>query len=378
MSRAKRLAVVLSFSGQGGVERMVTHLLRGFADLGVAVDLLALGDPAAVPGSLPDSVRRVETGVRHSTLAAPALARYLRRERPAAMLVAKDRAIRSAALARRLAGADTRLVGRLGTNLSAALRGQGPAKRWLRMMPMRRLYPWVDAVVAVSEGVAEDTRRITGLPPERVVVVRNPVITPQLSQRAREPVDHPWLAPGAPPVVMGMGRLTRQKDFPTLLRAFARLARDRDCRLVMLGEGNDRPALEALAADLGIAERLALVGHQANPYAWLARASLFVLSSAWEGSPNALTEALALGIPGVATDCPSGPREILDGGRVAPLVPVGDWQALARAMAGTLEAPPPPDALRAAVAEYTQEASARAYLRVLGLGEGKEGLRTGD
>lgn len=372
MRDAGCLAVVISFSGQGGVERMVGHLLRGFADLGVTVNLLALGDPAAAPEDLPAGVRRAETGVRHSTLAAPALARYLRRERPAAMLVAKDRAIRSAALARRLAGADTRLVGRLGTNLSAALRGQGPVKRWLRVMPMRRLYPWVDTVVAVSEGVADDTRRITGLPPERVVVVRNPVIPPELGQRAAEPVDHPWLAPGAPPVVMGMGRLTRQKDFPTLLQAFARLGRDRDRRLVILGEGADRPSLQALAVELGIADRLALVGHQANPYAWLARASLFVLSSAWEGSPNALTEALALGIPVVATDCPSGPGEILDGGRVAPLVPVGDWQALAQAMAATLAAPPPAQTLRAAVAEYTQQASARAYLRVLGLGEGKK------
>ena len=137
---------------------------------------------------------------------------------------------------------------------------------------------------------------------------------------------------------------------------------------MVLGEGADRPALEALAGELGIGERLDLVGHQANPYAWLARASLFVLSSAWEGSPNALTEALALGVPAVATDCPSGPREILDGGRVAPLVPVADWEALARAMAATLEAPPPAETLREAVAEYTQEASARAYLRVLGLG----------
>ena len=376
MDRRPDLAVVIAFSGRGGVERMVTHLLRGFADLSVAVDLLALGDPGAAPADLPDAVRRVHTGVRHSTLAAPALARYLRRERPAALLVAKDRAIRSAALARRMAGADTRLVGRLGTNLSAALEGQAALKRWLRVMPMRRLYPWVDAVVAVSEGVAEDTRRVTGLPPRRVVVVRNPVITPELETRAREPVNHPWLAPGAPPVVMGMGRLTRQKDFPTLLRAFAEVSRDRDCRLVVLGEGADRPALEALATELGVADRAALVGHQANPYAWLFRGSLFVLSSAWEGSPNALTEALALGVPAVATDCPSGPREILDGGRVAPLVPVGDWQALARAMTATLEAPPPTETLRAAVAEYTQEASARAYLRVLGLG--KEGLGTAD
>ena len=167
--------------------------------------------------------------------------------------------------------------------------------------------------------------------------------------------------------VLGIGRLTRQKDFPTLIRAFAVVRRQRPLRLIILGEGRDRAALEQLAAREGVGADVALPGFQANPYAWLARARLFVLSSAWEGSPNALTEAMALGVQVVATDCRSGPRELLDAGRYGQLVPVGDAEALAGAMREALDHPLPPEILKSAVRDYAAETSARRYLEVLGL-----------
>jgi glycosyltransferase involved in cell wall biosynthesis len=229
------------------------------------------------------------------------------------------------------------------------------------------IYPRADGVIAVSRGVADDTLAITGLPPERVAVVRNPVITPALYDQAGAPCEHPWMTRPDRPVIVAAGRLTRQKDFATLIRAFARLHARRPCRLIILGEGSLRRVLERLAVQLSLADDLDMPGFVADPYPFLARAHLFVLSSAWEGSPNVLTEALALGTPVVATDCPSGPREILEGGRVAPLVPVGDDRALAEAMAAVLEAPPSAESLRAAAAEYTAAASARRYLEVLGV-----------
>lgn len=363
-----RLAVLISFSGEGGVERMVLNLVEGFAARGLLVDLLAIRADSAHLGALPAGVRLLDLGVRHSGLAILPLARYLRQHQPAALLVAKDRAIRAAVVARGLAGSRVRIVGRLGTNLSAALEGRAGLARWARTAPMRLFYPRVEHVVCVSQGVLEDTRALTGLPAERLSVIRNPVVTPRLEALAAEAVDHPWAADAAVPLILGAGRLTEQKDFPTLVRAFARLRAERPARLVILGEGRQRGALEALAGELGVAADLVLPGFAPNPYAWMSRARLFVLSSAWEGSPNVLTEALALGVPSVATDCPSGPREILAGGRWGPLVAVGDDVALARAMAATLDAPQPPEALRAAVAEYTRDAAVAAYLRVLGLG----------
>ena len=156
-------------------------------------------------------------------------------------------------------------------------------------------------------------------------------------------------------MIVGIGRLTRQKDFPTLIRAFAAVRKKLPCRLIILGEGKDRGGLEHLAKRLSLSEQIAMPGFVENPYAYLKRAALFVLSSAWEGSPNALTEALALGVPVVATDCPSGPREILKDGAIGCLVPVGDPDALAAAMLATLSAPPDETLLKSAVREYTVE-----------------------
>ncbi|TCT21910.1 glycosyltransferase involved in cell wall biosynthesis [Thiobaca trueperi] len=360
------LAVFASFSGAGGVERMLINLLHGFVDLGQPVDLVMVRAESPHLARLPPEVNPIHLNVTHTLAAIPALARYLRQRRPAALLAAKDRAGRTAVLARALAGTDTRLVLRLGTNLSTAMADRTPVERWLRYAPIRLLYPRIDRIVAVSNGVAEDTARIARLPRERIQVIRNPVITPDLTIQAAAPCPHPWLMPDQPPVIMGVGRLQRQKDFPTLIRAFAQVRATRDCRLLILGEGGARAGLESLIAELGLTDSVELPGFQDNPYAWLARARLFVLSSAWEGSPNVLTEAMALGVPVVATDCPSGPAEILDGGRIAPLVPLGDVSALADAMQGMLEQPTPAARLRAAVADYEQAQSAAHYLEVLG------------
>lgn len=362
-----RVAIFASFSGQGGVEHMLGNLARGMLAAGVRVDLVLARAEGEHLGSIPEHVNVVRLNVRHTWQALPGLIRYLRTARPDALLAAKERAIRIAILTRWLSGVRVRLAGRLGTTVSAALAGKSRLRRAAWFAGMRLFHPRLDAIVAVSEGVRDDIVAITGLPASRVTVIDNPVITPELAVRAAEPAAHPWLTDASVPVIMGMGRLTRQKGFPDLIRAFARLRAERPCRLILIGEGGDRARLEALAATLGVGTEVDLVGFRHNPYALLSRASLFVLSSLWEGSPNALTEALALGIPSVATDCPSGPRQILADGRFGPLVAVGDVAGLAVAMARTLANPLPPEALRAAVAEYTCERSARRYLATLGV-----------
>jgi glycosyltransferase involved in cell wall biosynthesis len=365
------VSIFASFSGEGGVERMLVHLIQGFCEQGYAVDLLLVKARSTHLDALPEAVRRIPLGPGHTFLAVFALARWLKKERPTALLAVKDRAGRTAVIARTLARTQTRLVLRLGTNLSAALSGASAMQRWLRLLPIRRLYPAIDQIVAVSEGVADDTASIAQLPRANIHVIRNPVVTPRMNALAAAPCPHPWLETNREcPVIIAAGRLQRQKDFPTLIRAFRQIKRDRDARLLILGEGRLRDSLFALARELdlqvGADGSLELPGFQTNLYAWLARADLFVLSSAWEGSPNVLTEALALGVPVVATDCPSGPREILDGGRYGPLVPVGDSAAMAAAIERTLDNPLPAEFLKQAVTSYTQSASARAYLDALG------------
>ncbi len=129
------------------------------------------------------------------------------------------------------------------------------------------------------------------------------------------------------------------KDFSVLIRAFAKVRAKRDCRLVILGEGELRPELEALVRELDVQDSVQLPGFVNNPYAWMSRAELFVLSSAWEGFGNVLVEAMACGATVVSTDCPSGPSEILEGGKWGPLVPVGDVDALAERMLEALSSP---------------------------------------
>lgn len=364
---APDLAILASFSGEGGVERMVLNLVNAFAARGLQVELLLIKTRSRHLDDLDPAIRIVELGGSHTATSLLPLVRYLRCRRPRHLLAAKDRAGRLAVLARSLARTPTRLVVRLGTNLSASLAHRAGLKLWLRRAPIRLLYPHIDRIIAVSEGVRQDTLAIAGIDPARVVVVRNPVITARLLQLARAPAPHPWFEDAHTPVILGAGRLTVQKDFATLIRAFAQLAAERPCRLIILGRGRQEAQLRELATALAVADRVDFPGFSDNPYAYMARAGLFVLSSRWEGSPNVLTEAMALGTPVVSTDCPSGPREILAEGRHGPLVPVGDWQGLAAAMRRVLDAPADSDSLREAVREYTAEKSAARYLEILGV-----------
>ena len=364
----QRLGVLVSFSGQGGVERIMLRLVNGFVDRGVLVDLLAIFRDAdrLFENHIDDRVNTIKLKTEHTNLAPPELFRYLRNVRPFALLAAKDRAIRMAALTKRCAGVHTRLVGRLGTNLSASLQGKSAIVRWIRCTPMKWFYRHVDHVVAVSNGVAEDTLSVTNIPKSKLSVIRNPVVDKYLDAECQKPVDHRWFVANSLPVILGAGRLTRQKDFSTLIRAFCDVRHSMDCRLIILGEGRLRNELQSLASDLGIEDNVSFPGHVQNIYSYIANASVFVLSSAWEGSPNVLTEALALGRPVVATDCPSGPREILADGYYGPLVPVGDVKAMASAILKTLASPPTPSFLKEAVRDYTVERSVSRYLDVLG------------
>ena len=260
----RTIAVFVSFSGTGGVERMVASLIRGFVDLGQQVDLVLVRTEGPHLEHLPREVNPVHLGTSHTFLTLPRLARYLRRYRPAALLAAKDRAGRTAVLARRLAGTDTRIVLRLGTNLSTAMANRSRLSRWLRFAPIRRLYPLVDQIVAVSAGVADDTARISRIPRARIRVIPNPVITPELPGLAAEPCSHPWLQAGQPPAIVGAGRLQRQKDFPTLIRAFALVRKERPCRLIILGDGGELAKLRTLIAELGLTGEVDLPGFQTN------------------------------------------------------------------------------------------------------------------
>jgi glycosyltransferase involved in cell wall biosynthesis len=233
----------------------------------------------------------------------------------------------------------------------------------------RWLYPWADLIVAVSHGVAKDLAALGVRRP--ATVIYNGLDLAEVARLAAADPMHPWLDPGAPPVILAAGRLAPQKDYPTLLRAFHLVRAQRPCRLVILGDGPLWPELRQMARELPSigtyrpALDIAFAGHAHNPFAYMARASCFVLSSAWEGFGLVLAEALSCGCPVVSTDCRSGPREILDGGRYGRLAPVGDVEALAEAIEATLDAPPDRGVLKRRAAEFSAEAMVERYLQAI-------------
>jgi glycosyltransferase involved in cell wall biosynthesis len=362
--RRPDVALLLPTLGGGGAERVMVDLAGAFVELGREVDVVVASRRHAAVMALPAGVGLVELGSARVATALVPLARYLRRERPRALLSTLEHVNVAALLARRVVPG-MRVVVREANTVGQAMADDGGLSRQL-LWAMRRTYPRADAAIAVSAGVADALTVSLGVPRERVALINNPVITPRLQEGASQPLDHPWFAAGEPPVVLGVGRLALQKRFDTLLEAFAAARARVACRLVILGEGEQRGELEGLARGLGVAEDVDLKGFVDNPFAYMARAGAFVLSSAYEGLPNALIQAMALGAPAVATDCPSGPREILDGGRLGALVEVGDSAAMADAIVDVLERPrsePPPEWYR----RYGLDTVARRYLEVLGM-----------
>jgi glycosyltransferase involved in cell wall biosynthesis len=354
-----RIAFFLPSVRGGGAQRVIINLIQGIVRRGEPVDLaLAIHDGVFLD-HIPPEVRVVDLGGRRLIGGFLPLVRYLRRERPRVLISSMSHANMLALWAARLAGGTPVMVTVHNTMSESTGSDWGLEQRLLRTF-----YPWARWIVAVSRGAADDLARTTGIARDRVEVIYNPVITPAILEQAARVPDHPWLAAGQPPVILGVGRLTRQKDFFTLVRAFAELRRRRTARLIILGEGEDRPGLEALIAELGVRDDVSLPGFRDSAPAYMARSALFVLSSAWEGLPTVLIEAMAAGTTVVSTDCPSGPREILQEGRLGALVPVGDAPALACAMERSLNAAGaklPPDALR----EFTLDAAVDHYLRLI-------------
>lgn len=332
----KRLALFLPGLYEGGTERVMLNLAKGFSARGYAVDLVLARAEGPYMPQIPDGVRTIDLKSPRVLESLPALIRYLRRERPIAMVSAMFANL-IALWARRLSGIPHRLVITEHNTLASVIRYQADL-RW-RIYPTLAgwFYPWADAIVAVSNAVKEDLARTAKIPRERMDVVYNPIVNDDLQAKGKAPLDHPWFQEGEPPVIVSIGRLANQKAFDILLRAFPLVTKDTPARLLIFGEGENRPALEEQIRQLGLEKDVRLMGFVANPYPYLTHASVFVLPSRWEGLPTVLVEALYLGAPIVATDCPGGSREILQNGKLGRLVPVENPPALAEAILGSMK-----------------------------------------
>ena len=260
------------------------------------------------------------------------MANYIDKQKPDIIFTTLTRSVLSALFARRLLDNPPPVV--------PIIQGVIEKHRKHKQIRYRALFPDAAHVVAVSNGVADSIAEGIGVPRSAITTIYNPVVSPELDALKSQTPDHPWFTDNGSPVILGCGRLIELKGFTVLIKAFARLVERWQCRLIILGKGPQKKELETLVARLGLQGKVSLPGHTDNPFAFMSRAALFVLSSRTEGLPTALIEALACGCPCVSTDCPSGPAEILQGGAVGPLVPIGDHATLADAMARTLAHPP--------------------------------------
>lgn len=396
--KAAHIALFMSLLTGGGVQRSMLKLAAALNARGHRVDLVVCRVntpepqrlvPAGVrlialrrapsawgrlaawkadPGGIKQLLRPVLLPLKSSNKLRylPDLARYLRRERPQALLSAMTQPNLVALWARRLAGVPTRVVVSERNMLSSYVDHLGRDWRWRYLPPLiGRTYAFADGVVAVSQAVADDLAVTAELLSQRIVAIPNPVVTPALLEQAGSRPPHSWFVPGAPPVVLGVGRLVEHKDFATLLRAFAEVRAARSARLVILGDGPERAALQRLADELGIADALDMPGWVDNPIGYMAGAGVLVLSSHWEGLPGVLIEALASGCPVVATDAPGGAAEILEHGAYGKLVPIGEVQGMAAAIAATLASPPDRERLKTRANEFSVERAVHRYQEVL-------------
>ena len=359
-----RVALFMATLTGGGAERVMLNLAGEFARRGFRVDLVLIKAWGPFRNQIPPGIRLVDLGTGRAYRSVPALSRYLKSEKPEAMVSALHHPNVVAILASLLSRMPMRLVvavhGKIGgdqasRNLMSAL----------LLPPLVRLtYRWADVVVAVSEGTAEEVARFLRMPAEKIRVIVNPVLNDGILHAGTERLDDPWFAPGQPPVIVSAGRFVPLKNFSLLIEAFSLLRVRLPARLIILGDGPLRAEYLSKAKQFGIERDVALPGFMQNPYHYYAHAALFAHSSDSEALPTALIEALACGTPVISTDCPNGPREILENGRYGHLVAPGDAQAMASAMEEVLRGDrrvPPKEIL----ARYAMKSVADEYIGVL-------------
>ena len=329
-----RLAIFFHDFGVGGAERVMLQLASGFIDLGYPVDLVMGRAEGPLRSEVHPRARIIDLEAVNPLTMFVRLIKYLRTERPNALLSPFEVTSLIAIIAKRISRVSTKVVIRISVHISKNKRTKW--KKIVEKLVLSNVYPLADGIVTVSRGAAQDLSIYAGLLPARIRVINNPVLSNELLQAAQQPVQHPFFNADHIPVILGVGRLTEQKDFPTLIRAFDILRKKTPARLIILGDGEDRPALENLILSTGLQDIVDLFGFELNPFAFMKKASVFVLSSKWEGLPGVLIQALACDCPVVSTDCLSGPSEILKDGQYGHLVPVGDTEAIASAIESVL------------------------------------------
>jgi len=362
---SKKVALFLGALHGGGAQRVMINLASGFIERGVQVDLVLANADGPYLKNVPSDVRIINLQATRVLYSIPRLISYLKTEQPTVMLSTVAHANLAALIARRFSGASTDLFVRVENTISRSTADETGLKSYLLRFLIRHLFSWADGIITPSKGVADDLVKNLNLPHDLMHVIYNPVVRPEIYEKAKLPITHPWFAVDEPPVIIGVGRLTKQKDFATLIRAFSIVRKKYAARLLILGEGEERQSLNQLINDLEFNNDVDLHGFEENPYAFMAKSSVYVLSSLWEGLPNTLIEAMAVGTPVVSTNCESGPKEILANGKYGWIAPMGDSESIANGILNILTTKNYPKPDKEAMKDFEIKAIVEKYLKIL-------------
>lgn len=364
MPTKMHISILLPYLRGGGVERIRMVLAHEFARAGHEVEFVLMQAKGPLLEEAQASFPVVDLATSRARALPYALARYLRKQRPDALIAAMWPLTAIAPIAQRLSGRRCKVLVSEHNTLSVQYRDWGRLHHVALRASMAVGYRLADRRVGVSSGVVQDIAALSGLGHDAFDVIHNPVPPrPYPPSSALQEAEALWSGPAGARIVT-VGSMKKQKNHPLLLRAFARLDRPY-ARLMFVGDGAGRDALMSLAQELGVADRVILAGFHPDPTPFYKTADLFVLSSDYEGFGNVIVEALACGTPVVSTDCPSGPGEILDGGRYGRLLPVGNVEAMAEAMALSLDHPGDRVPLIKRAQDFAPAVAAATYLRNL-------------
>ena len=367
-----KLAFFIPSLADGGVSRSVFALAKNISDRGITVEVVTLkGTTGSIAEQAEKSIRFVRLPASRTLFSIPFLALYLRSSKPDVLISAAHYANIVATTSSKLARSKVKLILTERTAPKGSLPEEPVHKRWILPFLMRLIYPCAEAVVAVGKECRDDLASLLGWSSDRIHIIYNPTLVDTVYEKADATLEHPWITSKREeinPIIIGIGRLVPQKGFDMLIKAFALVLESTSARLIILGEGPNRPELEALAHGLGITERVHMPGFETNPYAWMKRAKVFVLSSRYEGLSNALVEAMACGCSVVAIESATGARETLLDGRAGRLVTTNDIQILADAIRETLRQPSSAKqqaAIKESLVRFSPERAADRYLQLI-------------
>jgi glycosyltransferase involved in cell wall biosynthesis len=324
----KHIAIFLPSLRGGGAERVMVNLAHEFQEEGYRVDFILSKAEGSYLPKLSKRINLIDLNSNRVFWSLKPLVKYLKSNRPPILLSALSHANVVALWAVKLAKTSTKVIVTEHTTLSISIMNSKNIKSKLIPILIKNFYKEASWIVAVSRGVAKDLLENLKIPREKVKVIYNPIVNEELIRLSFEDVEHRWIKNNERPIILAAGRLTDAKDYHTMIKSFKQIHDKIGAKLIILGEGKQRKKIEKLAETLGIASDVDIVGFVENPYAYMRKADLFLLTSQWEGFGNVLVEAMACGTSVISTDCPNGPREILDNGKYGYLVPVGDVEVL--------------------------------------------------